>query len=204
MIRLGTSRPLWSIPAAGVVFLFATPAQAHLNATGLGPVYDGLIHFLTSPEDLAAVLALALLSGLRGADYGRRALFTVPAAWLLGGLLGLLASSANSPAVLSAAWLLVLGGLVALDARLSLRVTTALAGLLGLYHGYFNGAGLGESATAAEVLIGLVSAIFVLTAISAACVVRLQAPWSRVAVRVVGSWIAASGVLMLAWALRAV
>ena len=202
MNRLGSSRLPWSMPAAGFTFLFATPAQAHLNATGLGPVYDGLIHFLTSPEDLAAVLALALLCGLRGADYGRRALFTVPAAWLLGGLLGLLASSASSPAALSAAWLLLLGGLVALDARLSLRVTTALAGLLGLYHGYFNGAGLGEFATAGVVLIGLVSAIFVLIAVSAACVVQLHAQWSRIAVRVVGSWIAASGLLMLAWAVR--
>lgn len=24
-------------------------ARAHLNSTGMGPIYDGLIHFLTSP-----------------------------------------------------------------------------------------------------------------------------------------------------------
>ena len=24
-------------------------AEAHLNATGMGPVYDGLVHFVTSP-----------------------------------------------------------------------------------------------------------------------------------------------------------
>ena len=33
------------------------PAEAHLNATGMGPVYDGLMHFLTSPEDLVPALA---------------------------------------------------------------------------------------------------------------------------------------------------
>src|SRR5271166_683216 len=52
--------------------MFALPAQAHLNSTGMGPFYDGLMHFLTSPEDLVPVLALALLAGLRGGAYGRR------------------------------------------------------------------------------------------------------------------------------------
>ncbi len=47
--------------------LFPLTAEAHLNSTGMGPVYDGLMHFFMSPEDLVPVLALALLSGLRGA-----------------------------------------------------------------------------------------------------------------------------------------
>ena len=54
------------------------PAEAHLNSTGMGPFYDGVMHFLMSPEDLVPVLALALLAGLRGASYGRRALFVLP------------------------------------------------------------------------------------------------------------------------------
>jgi hypothetical protein len=66
----------------------AAPAEAHLNSTGMGPIYDGLVHFLTSLEDLVPVLALALLAGLRGPSYGRRALFVLPSAWLLGGFLG--------------------------------------------------------------------------------------------------------------------
>src|ERR1039457_3005757 len=64
--------PIYAI----VIFTVAmcpVPAEAHLNSTGMGPVYDGLMHFLTSPEDFAPVLALALLAGLRGASYGRRA-----------------------------------------------------------------------------------------------------------------------------------
>jgi hypothetical protein len=32
----------------------------------MGPIYDGLMHFLTSPEDFIPVLALSLLAGLRG------------------------------------------------------------------------------------------------------------------------------------------
>lgn len=193
--------PLYSI----VVFVFAfaaLPAEAHLNSTGMGPIYDGLMHFLMSPEDLAPVLALALFAGLRGASYGRRALFVLPSAWLMGGLIGLAAASATVHPAISALWFLLLGGLLAADAKLSLRVTTALAAVLGLYHGYLNATGLGLSATSAAVLLGLIFAVFVLVALAAALVVQLRASWARIAVRVAGSWIAASGLLMLGWAVR--
>ncbi len=188
-----------------VFFAVATcpaPAEAHLNSTGMGPIYDGLMHFLMSPEDLIPVLALALLAGLRGAAYGRRALFVLPAAWLMGGLAGLAAATVNPSAVLTAATFLLLGGMVAMDAKLSLRTTTALAALLGLYNGYLNGAGMGQPGTAAVALLGLVFAVFVLIALAASLVVKLQAAWARIAVRVVGSWIVATGLLMLGWNLR--
>jgi urease accessory protein len=194
-----------SLMTAGLAFgslLGAAPAQAHLNATGLGPLYDGVTHFLMSPEDFLPVLALALLCGLRGASYGRRALLTLPMAWLAGGLLGLTVSTANGSTLLSAAWLLLLGGLLAADARLSLRAMTALAALLGLYHGYFNGAGLGQFMTAAVALVGLSFAVFAIVALAAAFAVPLRAQWSRIAARVAGSWIAASGLLLVAWAVR--
>ena len=190
---------------AFLVFTFlmsALPAEAHLNSTGMGPFYDGLMHFLMSPEDIIPVLALALLAGLRGAEFGRRALLVLPSAWLLGSLFGLAAAAVKGNALVSAIWFLLLGGLLAANAKLSLRLTTALAALLGLYHGYLNGTGMGQSASAVVVLLGLVSAIFVLVALTAAFVVRLRAQWARIAVRIAGSWIAASGILMLGWAVR--
>lgn len=190
------------IAVALAIVLAPAPLEAHMNSTGLGPSYDGLLHFLLSPEDVAPVIALALLGGLRGADYGRRAMFVLPAAWLFGGLIGAAVTSANAHPVIAAGWFLLLGGLVAADARLSLRATTALAALLGVSHGYLNGVGLGESGTTVQILIGLIFAVFTVVALAAAFVVRLRAPWTRIAVRVVGSWIAASGLLMLGWAAR--
>jgi len=169
----------------------------------VGPFYDELIHFLMSPEDIVPVLALALLAGLRGANYGRRALFILPIAWLLGGLAGLSAITAKPHPFVAAAWFLLLGGLLAADAKVSLQVTTALTALLGLYHGYLNGVGMGQFETAAVALFGLVFTIFILIALAAAFVVRLRAQWARIAVRVAGSWIAARSLLMLGWAVRA-
>jgi len=181
--------------------LLPTPAQAHLNSTGMGPVYDGLAHFLLSPEDLLAVSALALLAGLRGTGHGRRALFVLPAAWLLGGLVGLAATKSITP-ILTTFSFLLLGGLVAADAKLSLRAITSLAAVLGLINGHLNGAGMGQPGVGAVALLGLVFAVFVLVALMASFVVSLRWPWTRIAVRVVGSWIVACGFLMLGWTVR--
>ena len=122
----------------------ALPAEGHLNSTGRGPFYDGSMHFLTSSEDIVPVLALAMLAGLRGVAFGRRALFVLPAAWLFGGFLGLTTVATRGNAMLTAASFLLLGALLAADAKLSLRVTTALAAVLGVYHGYLNGTGMGR------------------------------------------------------------
>jgi hydrogenase/urease accessory protein HupE len=121
---------------------------------------------------------------------------------LLGSLLGLSASVASTGTLGAALWFLLLGGLVVVDAKLSLRSMTALCALLGLVHGYLNGTGMGFSGPAVVAVVGLAAAVFVLAVLVAALVVRLQAQWSRIAVRVAGSWIAASGLLMVGWSIR--
>jgi urease accessory protein len=177
-------------------------AEAHLNATGMGPIYDGLMHFLASPEDSVPVLALALLAGLRGAAHGRRTMFALPAAWALGSLFGLSAALVGASTLGASLWFLLLGGLVVADAKLSLRSMTALSALIGIVHGYLNGTGMGVSVPSVVATLGLAAAVFVLVVLVAALVVRLRAHWARIAVRVGGSWIAASGVLMLGWSIR--
>jgi len=200
--RLNPFRMRSAVLVALGLSLWARPAEAHLNSTGMGPLYDGLLHFVTSPEDLIPALALALLAGLRGAPFGRRAAITLPAAWLAGCLAGMSAASTTGSAALSSLWFLLLGGLVLADARISLGAMTALAALTGLVHGYLNGTGMGPTRLAAVAILGLTAAVFVLTVLAAAAVVRLRAGWARIAVRVAGSWIAAAGLLLLGWSFR--
>jgi hydrogenase/urease accessory protein HupE len=185
-----------------VLLFHCVPAEAHLNSTGMGPVYDGVAHFLTSPEDAIPALALALLAGLRGAAYGRRAAFALPAAWLVGSVVGLTAAPNAGSAVLASSWFLLLGGMVAANVELRLPLLTVLASALGLAHGYLNGTGMGRSEPALAAVLGLVSAVFVISVLVSAFVVSLRAEWARIAVRVAGSWIAASGLLMLGWTFR--
>ena len=184
-----------------VAIVFPLPVAAHLNSTGLGPAYDGALHFLMSPEDLVPALALALFAGLRGAAYGRKALFLLPGAWLVGGLAGL-ARSSNASSSITAISFLILGGLIAADVRVSQRAISILAVMLGILHGYLNGSGMTGAGGAAVALLGLITVVFILVALVTSFVVRIQVPWARIAVRVAGSWIAASGLLMAGWALR--
>jgi hydrogenase/urease accessory protein HupE len=78
--------------AAGVLACTLVPsrAEAHLVTTGLGPIYDGISHVFLSPDDLVPIVAIALLAGLNGPAVGRRALFALTAAWLAGGMAGVL------------------------------------------------------------------------------------------------------------------
>ena len=174
----------------------------HLATTGLGPVYDGVNHLFRSPEDLLPVIAMSLLAGQHGEDGSRRVLFVLPASWILGGLAGFASGAEFMPGVLTAISCIAVGALTALDRRMSSNVLAALAALLGLLHGWLNGAGIATSRGDLLALIGIGTAVFVLVAIGAAVVVSLKAAWQRVAVRVAGSWIAAIGLLLLGWSLR--
>jgi len=182
------------------VLLRPSDAAAHLVTTGMGPVYDGIGHLLLTPEDLVPVLALALFAGLRGAAQGRRAMFLLPVAWLVGGLVGLRVTAATAFPVPAVSFL-ILGALVAADLRLPANGVAVLAVVLGLVHGVLNGAALRQGAGGLG-LLGIMAALFVLVTLASAFVVSLERPWARIAVRVAGSWIAASGLLLLGWAFR--
>jgi urease accessory protein len=192
--------PLAAIANAALL-LAPSIAHAHLVNTGLGPVYDGISHLFISFDDLLPVVAMALLAGLNGPVAGRRAVFALPAAWLAGGVAGYLAAVAILPTGITALSLLALGILTAADLKLRPAMVTALAVALGLLHGWLNGAAVALAGRDAIGLTGIAGSIFVVAALASALVVSLRRPWTRIAVRVSGSWIAASGLLLLGWTL---
>jgi hydrogenase/urease accessory protein HupE len=190
-----------TVAAAGFVLLCHGTASAHLVTTGLGPVYDGVSHLFLSIDDLLPVVAMALFAGLNGSTAGRRALFVLPVAWLAAGVIGYFGPHALLPAGATAISLLVLGILTATDLKLGPALVTAIAIALGTVHGWLNGMGVAVAGREAAGLIGIVTAIFVLVALLSAWVVSLERPWTRIVVRVAGSWIAAIGLLLLGWTL---
>jgi urease accessory protein len=200
VMRLRRWWTLWLLVPA--LLAPGTPAQAHLMNTGFGPFYDGLTHPFVTPEDLLPVVALTLLAGLRGARCGRWVLFALPAAWLVGMMVGLVLVPHGSATWLTCGLTIALGALVAADRQLPLLVVIGGAVLLGLTHGILNGAGLGPAPSGALGMAGIASALFVVVALLAGPVVALRAAWARVVVRVAGSWIAAIGLLMLGWTVR--
>lgn len=188
-----------------IIAMLALPgaAQAHLVTTGLGPVYDGIGHLVLTVEDLIPVIGFALLAGQRGPAAGRAALFLLPIAWFAGGFVGLGASHEMEIPFQCISFLL-LGILVASRAPLPQFVIAAIAVALGLFHGYADGSAIrdvGRYSGTLE-LIGLVVSLFVLVAILSATVISLKWDWTRIVVRVAGSWIAAIGLLLLGWSLK--
>lgn len=189
---------LAAFTAAG--FLNPAFAAAHLVTTGMGPVYDGIGHLLLTPEDLAPAVAIALYAGLRGKAAGRYTMFLFPVAWLLGGMFGFRADFVPLFPMASLSFI-ILGILIAADLHLQPQVFSPVVLIIGLVHGFFNGFAL-KDGPAGLGLLGIMTVLFVLVSLVSAVVVSLKLPWTRIAVRVLGSWVAAMGILMIGWFVR--
>lgn len=182
--------------------MIALGVAAHLVTTGLGPLFDGIGHVMVTPQDMLPVLAIALLAGLGGKSYARKVLFILPAAWLVGGVLGLTLRW-SAPLAVTAVSFLALGSLVAADRPLSEKTGVGLAVALGLLHGQINGVEMQVAGIGLVGMWGAVATLFALVSLVTGLVVSLERPWTRIAVRVAGSWIVAVGLLYVGWTLGA-
>jgi len=182
------------------LLIWPTHAAAHLVTTGLGQVYDGIGHLVMTPKDLIPALAIAFFAGLRGAAPDRRALFILPLAWFAGGILGVVIEDLPTFPAAGISFV-VLGVLIAADLKLSQKLFTAIVVVVGFVHGVLNGVALKEGAGILG-LIGIMATLFVIVAIVSAFIPSLKKTWTRIVVRVAGSWVAAIGMLMFGWLMR--
>jgi urease accessory protein len=187
-----------------LILLIAYPATAaaHLVTTGLGPFYDGALHLLLSPEDLLGLVAAIALAGLQGAKAGRIAVIALAAAWFIFSLVSLnLAVGFDFP-WLSIFSIIILGALVAVNPTLPPTVVALFAGLYGALHGLLNGSALAAMDSGLLSIVGVSVTVLIIGLLCSALIVSLKAAWTRIAIRVAGSWIAAVGMLMLGWMVR--
>jgi len=185
-----------------VLVRIPTRAYAHLMNTGFGPFYDGLTHLFVIPEDLLQVIALALLAGLRGPSVGRAVLVTLPVSWVLGSIAGLLLAPQLALPAASAVMAIVLGAFVAADRSLRFDIIIGITIAAGLLNGALNGLDLSRAGSSSLLMLGVTTSVFVALALLAGQAASLRALWARTVARVAGSWIAASGLFMLGWAMR--
>lgn len=175
------------------------PAHAHLVQTGFGTFYDGINHLLITPEDLLFVIGIGLLAGLNGRKPSRSVLIGLPAAWMIGGLVGMHSGTdATSPIITTLSFGLV-GGLIAANAKLPEIAIIVLAALPGSFHGFVNGATMAPGGADWLAVAGVTTATVVFVSVLGAIVVSIKADWQRIAVRVAGSWMAAICFLMFGW-----
>lgn len=145
--------------------------------------------------------ALGFRSGPR---FGRAVLFGLPVAWIAGSVAGLLVAPQLALPAATAAMTVALGALVAADMPLPLASVAGLAIALGLLNGGLDGIELARVQSSVLGVAGVPAVLFVVVSLSAGLVTSVRAPWGRVMVRVVGSWVASSGLFMLGWSMRGV
>ena len=174
----------------------ATPAHAH-DVIGVGGFYGGLLHPLLVPAHIMALVALGLLMGQQAPD--RHALLALLTAALVAGIVVIvLAFAADNPdyAVLAVA---ALAGIAVAAGR---PLPVALTGPIVLVAGVAVALDsvpqeISMPATFLALVATAIMAVIV-TALAAAIATRLARGWPAIAVRVAGSWIAASAILVLA------
>jgi len=181
---------------------------AHLVPTGLGPWGDGMARLLLQPLDLLLLVGLVLVAVQSGRRWSDRLGLVLPLSWLMGGLAGLglgvdLPLEVPCTAIVTAVGVLVTLGPVLrlgelLDGRLLLTAATGLPLLFGLVAG----SSLAGHVGALPALLGEAVAIAVVTALLLMVLAAPHPRWLALGLRVVGSWIAASGLLMLGWLSR--
>lgn len=187
----------WAL-AALLVLNGVAPAEAHLVTSGLGPFYDGALHLLMSPDAILAVVAVALLAGLRGPAHGRTALLTLPAVWVIGSFLPLPGAQDWTDGT-KAVVIFVVASLAAVDAPLPRLAVLGVTALTALAFGISDGASLPGTVSA---VAGLIVALGVVLALALGVVLVATSRLGTIPTRVAASWAAATALLMVGWAIR--
>jgi len=184
--------------AALALALIATPALAHPPPLGIGGFWGGALHPVFVPAHVMALVAVSLLAAQHTPPWGR----VVPLAGIIGlatGLatltLGVVPLWANDGVLWLAA---ISGALVAFARRWPEIVGGTLMAVTGFVIGLDSPPEVLSVAEANLMLIGTGIGGSVLIAAIVALASSIKQDWARIGVRVLGSWIAASAILVLA------
>ena len=185
------------IAIALLLILLPQLSWAHLVSTRFGEFYAGMLHPVIALNHLLPWLALALLAGLQPVANARRNLVAFPCAVAAGTVVGCLFPESPLINHLNLLAFFALGLLVTLALQLQRQVFLTLAILFGIIEGYGNGTldvfGSGFWLYVAGVTT---AAYLVMTLTSAAANwISERQQWGSIAVRALGSWIMAAGIL---------
>jgi urease accessory protein len=180
------------------VLLFgALPAMAHEQLGQAAGFLNGFRHPISGLDHVLAMVAV----GLWGAQLGPPAIWllpvTFPVVMALGGFLGLVGVPLPGVEVAIALSAVMLGLLVAREARPPLRLAAALVGFFAVFHGHAHGTELPTGESALLYSIGFVLATGSLHAAGIGVGLVHRWDWGRVALRIAGAGVAIAGCVFL-------
>jgi len=154
---LTNSTARWKMWAL-VALLTPSFAQAHVGAGQTSGVLHGLLHPVSGPDHVVAMLAV----GLWAAQRGGRSIWIFPLSFVTamsaGGLMGTAGISVPFVELGIVASVLILGLLVLCAVRLPLVAGSSLAGLFAVFHGHAHGVEMLETVSGLSYAIGFVLA----------------------------------------------
>jgi hypothetical protein len=161
-----------------------------------------MAQLVLQPSQLLVGLGLVLLAAQGGAACCDRLPLLLPGAWLLGGLVGLNLGAELMQALACTALVTAIGLLTALGVRLAPRAFQLLGVGTAMPVALVAGSAMAGHQGALAALLGQVVAIAMLAAVLLLPLAPPQPRWLAIGLRVAGSWIAAAGLMMLAWLAR--
>jgi urease accessory protein len=197
MTRDRSARPSAEAALAVLLLLAAVPAGAHEQTGQAAGFLTGIRHPVSGLDHVLAMVSV----GLWGAQLGAPAIWLLPVAFPMvmafGGFLGLVGIPLPGVEVGIALSAILLGLVVALEARPPLWLAAALVGFFAVFHGHAHGTELPEGQSGLLYSVGFVIATGCLHAVGIA--LGLVHRWSagRIAVRVAGAGVALAGVHFL-------
>jgi urease accessory protein len=193
--------------AAAVLITQAPAAQAHIVASRLGDFYAGALHPLTDLQDIVLWLAIGVLAGSLGAARGRWLVLVFPLGLLTGLVLDRRFGLALATPAVNAGIILVLGLLLAAAARIPAALLCAIAFGLAVMRGAANAADFAPETDRLLFAAGLAGAGYAAITLIMALTLAFKRPdaspameWRGIAIRALGGWIAAIGLMMVGFA----
>lgn len=199
MVRRSALRAAAALP----LLLFGAPAFAHSGEGTAGGLLSGLLHPLTGPDHMLAMVAV----GIWGAQLGMPAIWllpvTFPLVMALGGVLGVLGVALPMPGVVIALSGVVLGAAVAARLRVPFLAAAVVVAVFAIFHGHAHGRALPGSPDPLAFGIGFVTATGLLHLCGIVIGLLVRWPVGERVVRGLGGAIAATALWLLVVSLGA-
>ncbi|MES2922199.1 MAG: HupE/UreJ family protein [Verrucomicrobiota bacterium] len=191
------------LPVAGIFLVLSSTAHAHMAVEGAGQIANGALHPLVTPAHVLLLLGLGLLLGMQvplDLKTPLRVFAPVSAIALLLTTSGRIAG-VYQPVLIGIA--LCIAILVGLDRKLPRVVRAVLCAVAAVGIGLDSAVESGSAFEVVKTLVGTwLGANVAVVYISICASNGADKKWARTGMRVVGSWIVAISLLVLAFSLR--
>jgi len=182
---------------AGLGLMMASPAWAHAQKGQAAGFLTGLLHPVSGLDHVLAMVAV----GLWGAQLGAPAIWmlpvTFPMVMAFGGFLGLIGVRLPGVEIGIAASAILLGAMVAREARPPVWLAATLVACFAVFHGHAHGRELPAGQSGLLYSVGFVIATGCLHAAGITVGLIHRWNWGRIALRIAGLAVSGAGIFFM-------